>query len=129
MRIVILLLLLCGTLAVPANLYQTFFIVCEHQGSTIEYDDSVPPVAVDTTEIVVFHGVAIGRSDAQMLRRLNAVWAKLKAEDVDSSNVYVFFGQIQTSSAVECDLLEPTLLTLANYNSVMRPAYEAWGGK
>jgi hypothetical protein len=126
--ILILLLASVGVLN-TADLYQTFYIVCEHQGATIEYDDSVPPVPVDTTENVVLRGIAIGKTDAIMLKKLNAIWARMKADDVDSANVYIFFGQIETSSSVECEFLQPTQLTLADYSTEMRPAYENWGGK
>jgi hypothetical protein len=129
MKIVILLLLLFGTLGVTANLYQTWFIVCEYQGSTIEYDDSVPPVAIDTTENVVLRGIAIGKNDAQMLRKLNAIWAAMKADDVDPDSVYIFFGQIETSSLIDCEFLQPTQLTLTDYSTELRSAYEDWGGK
>lgn len=112
-----------------ADLYQNFYIVCEHQGSTIEYDDSVPPVAIDTTENIIFRGIAIGKNDAQKLARLNRIWAAMKADDVDSANVYIFFGQVEMDSNTDCAGVMPTQLSLANYSSAMRAAYHNWGGK
>jgi hypothetical protein len=126
MKLLFILIVLLSFAASAADLYRTFFIVCEHTGTTITEIDSVTN---DTTEQVTLRGIACGRDDDQMKAQLNHIWAEMKAEDVDSADVYIFLGTIESDSQTDCEGIQPTQLTLTNLSSGMRAAYYNFGGK